>query len=113
MFEMSEKNDFGYLLFVGPGGVGEVSGEEPLRSFKQDSETFLMDYAGPGCFTGRITAEIFNRSHLKDAVRWFGLFSKAGFAYPNDFETNLKAAAKSNRSVEQYVVRVEADYTTE
>jgi hypothetical protein len=108
VFGMARKNDFTYLVFLGPDGIAAVSGATLLESFDQKRNTFLMDYVDPRrAFTGRITARVLTSSELDRALTAFNMFRKY-LVYPGGYETKLRAAISRGQDPKGYAVEVKA-----
>jgi hypothetical protein len=81
-FAMSRKNNFHYLVFLDSAGSAAVSGNELLKSFDEQCDNSLMDFANPRtAFTGRVTAEVLSAAQLDDALNAFQMFRRH-FSFP-------------------------------
>jgi len=105
-FGMSRKNNYSYLAFLNADGVVDISDDEFLSSFRQDMDTFLMDYSDPRTyFTGKITAEVLGATRLDGAIRAFEMYHDY-ISYPPSYEANLRAAAAQGQNPDDYQVEV-------
>ena len=107
-FEMSMKNDHLYTVFLGPGGLAEISGQELLRAFDEECAFFIMDFDNPrSSFTGQISAQVLSKEELLSALKAYDMFC-AHYPFPKGYEKNLKAAARK-RGSEEYHVELEVE----
>lgn len=106
-FEMKEKNNFTYTVFLGPSGSVEISGGELLRTFNEDRSMFITDYVDPRVgFTGRITARVLNTSELHSAIKAFEVF-RGKCSFPVGYLENLRAALARGQNPSEFEVEVE------
>jgi hypothetical protein len=108
-FKSSIKNDFDYIAFVDSTGRAELHGDELLRSFDEDRDFFIMDYADPRfVFTGQITAEVLSTVALEGAVDVLRQFTS--YSFPKDYKKNLRRAALQGQNPDKYQVAVDVQY---
>jgi hypothetical protein len=108
-FGMRNKNNFGYTLFLGPGGIAEVSKKVLLRAFHARTSIFIMDNVDPEAgFNGRITARVLNTEDSQGAVKASKLYSKY-CAFPEGYENNLRAALARGQTPDDYHVELELE----
>jgi hypothetical protein len=101
-FEMSIKNNFGYLAFLGHDGTATISKKELTDQFDEERNMFLMDYVDPRvAFTGKITAKVLGVEGIVRALEAFTLYRKH-VAYPMDYEKNLRMALSKNPDPDHY-----------
>jgi hypothetical protein len=106
-FEMSRKNAYSYIVFVGATGVASVSGDELLRWFDQELDMFMMDYVDARThFTGSITARVLSNEELARAIDASNLFERYR-QYPQGYGSRLAAAAALGQDARNFVVTVE------
>ena len=95
-FGMAEKNDFDYITFLDATGRAEISREQLLRSFDQERQFFLMDFADPRtAFNGDIQAELLTKEDVETAIEAYGKFS-SHYDYPHGYLDGLKLALTAN-----------------
>lgn len=108
-FHMKRKNHYWYTVFLDHNGCAEISGEELLRSFFEDSSFFLMDYVDArAAFTGRVSAKVKSTSELEGAVKVFEDFRKY-YPYAPGYEKGLRAAAARGQDPNAYYVELEVE----
>lgn len=106
--EMSRKNHFTYMVFVGPDGIAKVTGADLLQSFDDERRTFLMDYVDPrSAFTGRIVAKVPTTRELEGAIKAFEMY-REHLSYPEGYEVKLRAALARGQDPSLFRVEVEA-----
>lgn len=108
---MIRKNDYFYVLFVGRGSVGEVSGEELRRWFDAEAAFAIMDFTNArGGFTGQIRARVLAITDLKKCIEGYHHFRRYYTYWPKDYERNLRTALRLGEDPEKYSLRVDAHY---
>jgi hypothetical protein len=106
---MLRKNPYDDLVFLGPDGLADISGEELLQDFYQEWELAMMDFIDPLTgFTGRVTAKVLSTEDLERTVKAYEMFRKC-CKYPEGYEKNLRAALTRGRNPEEYQVELELE----
>jgi hypothetical protein len=105
-FEMSIKNNYGYLVFLGPDGAATISKQELTDKFDVERNAFIMDYVDPRrAFTGKITARVLGVEEIVRALEAFELYREY-LLYPTDYEKHLRKALSKNSDSDDYSVSV-------
>lgn len=108
LFGMNWKNAHSYLVFPDPNGVVEVDREELFKSFDEERNTFIMDFADPRlAFSGEITAKVLSLPEVQKALETYRLFRRA-VTYPEGYEQKLEKALKHDFLPVGSHVKVEA-----
>jgi len=108
-FEMKNKNNFTYTVFLDPYGTAMISSDELLKNFNEDRKMFLSDYTDPMTnFTGKITANVMNEADLNNAMKAFCVF-KNKCSFPAGYMEHLKVALSRSKDANapQYQVDVQ------
>ena len=106
-FEMSHKNSFNYMAFLDRHGKVEISGEELLKAFDEERNTFIMDYVDPRIgFTGKIALQVFGIPELQSALEAFKMFN-GKLSFPEHYEHRLKAAIDRGQDPDRYQLTLE------
>ncbi len=107
-FEMKQRNNFTYTVFLGPDGSAEISGGELLRTFNEDRAMFIADYVDPlAGFTGRVTASVLSTSELSKATKAFEIF-RDKCRFPPGYAEHLRAALARGQDPSEFQVEVQA-----
>lgn len=105
-FEMSIKNSYGYMVFLGPDGTANISKKDLTDKFDVERNAFIMDYVDPRrAFTGKITTKVLGVEDIARALEAFELYRKY-LLYPTDYEKKLRTALKKNPNSDDYSVSI-------
>jgi hypothetical protein len=108
-FEMVDKNDYPYTVFLGPGGFAEVSAEDLLRDFDHQASFAIMDYTNPrGGFSGRVTASILTNEELRRGMEGVEKYRKF-YTLPEGCEEKLRAAAARGQNPDDYELELHVE----
>ena len=108
-FEMKEKNNYYYTVFLGPDGCAEITGDQLLLTFNEDRVMFMSDYIDLlSGFTGRITAKALSISELRDAIKASESFSHV-CSFPIGYSKNLTAALARGQDTIEIPLDMEID----
>jgi hypothetical protein len=94
-------------VFVDSPGTATVSGDELLKAFDQERQTFIMDYDDPRlAFAGKVTAKVLSTAELRSALDAFNMF-RGEISYPNGYESRLIGALRRGQNPDAYEVEVQ------